>query len=99
MSPRYARESGLETAPVGRRHKSAATVPANPGKRFFSRREVAQLFDVSAHTVYRWTREGRLPYVMTPGGRRRYPREDIDRLAASWLKVRQGTDNRMTNIE
>ncbi len=99
MSPRYARESGLETAPVGRRRKSAGTVPANPGKRFLSRRDVAQLFDVSAHTVYRWTREGRLPYVMTPGGRRRYPREEIDRLAASWLRVRQGAGDPTANSE
>jgi excisionase family DNA binding protein len=58
-------------------------------RRFLSRREVARLFDVSAHTVYRWTREGRLPYVLTPGGRRRYPREEIERLAASTLRVRR----------
>ena len=64
--------------------------PSTPGKRFLSRREVALLFDVSAHTVYRWTREGRLPYIMTPGGRRRYPREEIDRLAATWLQVHRG---------
>lgn len=60
---------------------------ANPEKRFLSRLEGATLFDVSPHTIYRWTREGRLPYVLTPGGRRRYPREEIDRLAAAWLKI------------
>ena len=64
--------------------------PSTPGKRFLSRREVALLFDVSAHTIYRWTREGRLPYIMTPGGRRRYPREEIDRLAATWLQGHRG---------
>ncbi len=97
MSPRCAREPGLGTVPIGRRHKSAGAGQGNPGKRYLSRREVAQIFDVSAHTVYRWTREGRLPYVMTPGGRRRYPREEIDRLAASWLKVRQGAADRTSN--
>jgi excisionase family DNA binding protein len=56
-------------------------------KRYLSRQEVAAMFEVSPHTVYRWTREGRLPYVLTPGGRRRYPREEIQRLAATWLQV------------
>ena len=56
-------------------------------KRYLSRLEVATLFEVSPHTVYRWTREGRLPYVMTPGGRRRYPRDEIERLASTWLQV------------
>ena len=61
-------------------------------KRYLSRLDVATLFEVSPHTVYRWTREGRLPYVLTPGGRRRYPREDIQRLAASWLQVHATAD-------
>ena len=56
-------------------------------KRYLSRLEVAVMFEVSPHTVYRWTREGRLPYVMTPGGRRRYPRNEIERLASTWLQV------------
>ena len=58
--------------------------------RFLSRREVAALFNVSPHTVYRWAREGRLPYLLTPGGRRRYPRDAVERLAASALQVHQG---------
>lgn len=50
-------------------------------RRLMSRREVAQLFGVSPHTIYRWAREGRLPVLMTLGGRRRYPAEEILRLA------------------
>lgn len=50
-------------------------------KRLLSRREVAAIFGVSPHTVYRWAREGRLPTLMTLGGRRRYPAEEILRLA------------------
>ena len=64
-------------------------------KRYLSRLDVATVFDVSPHTVYRWTREGRLPYVLTPGGRRRYPREEIQRLAASWLQVHTTADRAM----
>lgn len=67
-----------------------ATVDAD--KRYLSRLEVATLFEVSPHTVYRWTREGRLPYVLTPGGRRRYPREELQRLAATWLQVHTASD-------
>jgi excisionase family DNA binding protein len=54
--------------------------------------EVAHLFEVSPHTVYRWTREGRLPYVLTPGGRRRYPREEVQRLAGTSLRVYDAED-------
>jgi len=50
-------------------------------KRLLSRREVAAIFGVSPHTVYRWAREGRLPVFMTLGGRRRYPADEILRLA------------------
>lgn len=61
--------------------------PARTDRRYLSRAEVARLFDVSPHTIYRWTREGRLPYVLTPGGRRRYPREEVERLAETWSRV------------
>jgi excisionase family DNA binding protein len=44
---------------------------------YLSRAEVARLFQVSPATVARWTREGKLPYTVTLGGRRRYPRGKI----------------------
>jgi len=51
--------------------------------RLLSRRQVAELFGVSPHTVYRWAKEGRLPVVMTLGGRRRYPADEVARLASA----------------
>ncbi len=54
-----------------------------PQSRLLSRRQVADLFGVSPHTVYRWAKEGRLPVVMTLGGRRRYPAEEVARLASA----------------
>lgn len=54
-------------------------MPQSP--RFLSRREVAALFGVSPHTVYRWAKEGRLPVLLTLGGRRRYPAEQIMQMA------------------
>ena len=44
---------------------------------FLTRGQVAALFGVSAHTVTRWAREGKLPHLVTPGGQYRFPRESI----------------------
>jgi hypothetical protein len=44
-------------------------------KTLFSRSEVARLFHVSPITVTRWAEQGKLPYQLTLGGQRRYPRE------------------------
>jgi len=44
-------------------------------KTLFSRSEVARLFHVSPITVARWAEQGKLPYQLTLGGQRRYPRD------------------------
>lgn len=41
--------------------------------------EVAELFHVSSKTVVRWASEGKLPYIVTLGGHRRFPREEMVR--------------------
>ena len=41
---------------------------------------VADLLGVHVDTVRRWTGEGKLPEVRTPGGHRRIPRAAVDRL-------------------
>ena len=48
--------------------------------RFLSTGQVAKLFEVSPSTVARWAREGKLPVITTPSGRRKFPRETIERL-------------------
>ena len=51
------------------------------GKRAYVRvAEVAELFHVSTKTVVRWATEGKLPHVLTLGGHRRFPREDIEKV-------------------
>jgi excisionase family DNA binding protein len=46
--------------------------------------EVARALGVDSRTVARWTREGRIAAIRTPGGERRYRRADVDeQIAAS----------------
>jgi excisionase family DNA binding protein len=42
--------------------------------------EVARAFHVSPKTVARWADEGRIPFVLTLGGHRRFPRKEIQAL-------------------
>ncbi len=44
--------------------------------------EVARLCGVSAQSVTRWTREGKLACIVTVGGHRRFRRADVDALLA-----------------
>ena len=44
--------------------------------------EVADPLHVSPKTVSRWAKEGKLPFLKTLGGHRRYPAAEIRRLAA-----------------
>ena len=44
---------------------------------WMSRAEVARLLQVSPVTIGRWASEGKLPFGVTLGGRRRFRREDI----------------------
>lgn len=39
--------------------------------------EVAEIFQVSPRTVWRWVHAGKLPEIRTPGGTIRFHRDDI----------------------
>jgi excisionase family DNA binding protein len=43
--------------------------------------EVADILHVSPKTVSRWAKEGKLPFLRTLGGHRRYPEAEIRDLA------------------
>jgi excisionase family DNA binding protein len=43
---------------------------------FLTPAEVAALFRVSPSTVSRWARAGKLSFITTPGGHRRYKRAE-----------------------
>ena len=51
--------------------------------------EVAKLLHVSPKTVSRWAKEGKLPFLRTLGGHKRFPEADIRAMVAE-LTVQVG---------
>ena len=43
--------------------------------------QVAEILFVSPNTMSRWAKEGKLPFLKTLGGHRRYPEAEIRQLA------------------
>jgi excisionase family DNA binding protein len=56
--------------------KAATTYPS-----YLHTAEVADILHVSPKTVSRWAKEGKLPFLKTLGGHRRYPEAEIRKLA------------------
>ncbi|HYY77662.1 MAG TPA: helix-turn-helix domain-containing protein [Actinomycetes bacterium] len=55
--------------------------PSQP--RYLRTSDVARLLQVSPGTVSAWAKEGKLPYLRTLGGQRRYPEAAIRALVES----------------
>jgi excisionase family DNA binding protein len=53
------------------------------GATYLRTKEVAALLHVAPKTISRWATEGKLPYLKTLGGHRRYSETLIRELAAS----------------
>ena len=52
--------------------------PSRPSRSGYLRTsEAADILHVSPKTLSRWAKEGKLPYVRTLGGHRRYPEDEI----------------------
>jgi excisionase family DNA binding protein len=58
---------------------SGETAPEAP--HYLRAAEVADILHVSPKTVARWAKEGKLPFLKTLGGHRRYPAAEIRQLA------------------
>jgi excisionase family DNA binding protein len=56
--------------------KAATTDPS-----YLRTAQVAEILYVSPKTVSRWAKEGKLPFLNTLGGHRRYPEAEIRELA------------------
>ncbi len=55
---------------------------ATDPERLLTPREVAAMFRVDPKTVTRWAQAGKLQYVRTLGGHRRYRASDVESLLA-----------------
>ena len=79
--------SGPGTAIGSAARKGCAVAAQRSGKaapdlpRYLHTAEVADILHVSPKTVSRWAKEGRLPFLKTLGGHRRYPEAEIRQLA------------------
>jgi excisionase family DNA binding protein len=52
-----------------------------PAQAHLRTQEVADILHVSPKTVSRWAKEGKLPFLKTLGGHRRYPEVKIREMA------------------
>jgi excisionase family DNA binding protein len=59
------------------------TRPLPDAESFLHTSQVADILHVSPKTIARWAKDGRLPFLHTLGGHRRYPEQAIRQLAAS----------------
>jgi len=58
-----------------------------PEKQLFRAGEVADLMQLKrVETVYGWIRTGKLKYVLTPGGQKRIPRAEVERITQELQK-------------
>ena len=54
---------------------------SSPDEVYIRTAEAAKILCVSAKTVSRWAKEGKIPHVITLGGHRRFPRTAVIDLA------------------
>jgi len=85
---KISRSIGPGTAAEPQQTKGCAVAAERSGKAatdypsYLRTAEVADLLHVSPKTVSRWAKEGRLPFLKTLGGHRRFPEAEIRELAA-----------------
>ena len=68
---------------------SNADKPASDPRVYLSRGDVAEIFNVSPNTITRWADAGKLHFVRTLGGHRRYEKATILDLVNSQLNEEQ----------
>jgi excisionase family DNA binding protein len=76
---------GMAIGPAARKGCAVAAQPsakaATTSPSYLRAAEVADILHVSPKTVSRWAKEGKLPFLKTLGGHRRYPETEIRQLA------------------
>jgi excisionase family DNA binding protein len=61
----------------------APPIPSGPNRLVFTSSQAARYLGVSLATVRRWTDAGHISCYRTPGGQRRFSREQLDGFIAS----------------
>lgn len=51
--------------------------PDKDTERLLTQAQVADIFRVTRKSVWRWAKAGKLPFTLTPSGRRRYRESDV----------------------
>ena len=59
------------------------TAAQRDNEEYLTSGETARLLSVSPRTVSRWADQGRIPYVVTLGGHRRFARSVVEQTRAS----------------
>ena len=73
--------------PDERKGRTVETTVSRRTQSYLRASEAAALLRVSAKTVSRWAKQGRIPHVLTLGGHRRFPREAVEQLAARLERI------------
>ena len=68
-------------------------------KPYLTPNEVAQWMMVSPITVRGWAQKGMLPAEVTPGGHRRFRREEVERFARQWNPAGQHGPQRVLIVD
>jgi excisionase family DNA binding protein len=94
LGPDEHRSNPGPVPPSGSAARKGCAVAAQPSGKaapdpppYLHTAEVADILHVSPKTVSRWAKEGKLPFLKTLGGHRRYPAAEIRQLANE-LQVR-----------
>jgi excisionase family DNA binding protein len=63
-----------------------ATLPAEEQRLVFTSSQAARYLGVSLATIRRWTDAGHISCARTPGGQRRFAREQLDQFVSSMYR-------------
>jgi excisionase family DNA binding protein len=69
-----------------------ATLPRNDRRLVFTSSQAARYLGVSLATIRRWTDAGHISCYRTPGGQRRFAREQLDVFVSSMYRNGNGGD-------
>lgn len=67
---------------------STTDEPGQSGETYLSRGQAAERLGVPPRMIQQWAKDGRIPFIRTFGGHRRFSPRDVDAMA-DWAKRRR----------